>query len=129
MSRLARTLSTLAAAFLATAFVSITAPAAAAVTGATTHAMTSGGYHVELPGGGIPVDGQLAPPTDVMNDGTTSAGSTGGTQSAGGTIPCVGSMPFVTIPVGQGFAGGAQATADFGFLRAHADAGIENTPE
>jgi hypothetical protein len=37
-------------------------------------------------------------------------------------------MPFVSIPVGQGFAGSAQATADFGLLRVHADAGIENTP-
>jgi hypothetical protein len=128
MRRLARTLPTLVAAFLATASGSITAPPAAAATGATTRAMTSGGYHVELPGGAIPVDGQLAPPSDVMNDGTTSAGSTGGTQTAGGTIPCVGSMPFVSIPVGQGFAGSAQATADFGLLRAHADAGIENTP-
>ena len=114
----------IATAILLAASGVITVPTASAVTGATTRVMTSGRYHIELPDNG-PRDVALGVPSDVMHDGTTSAGATGGNVGAEGTAFCGGG---VTIALGQAFSGTAGGTADFGLLLAGADAGFENTP-
>ncbi len=114
----------IATATLLAASATIAVPAASALTGATTRVMTSGRYHIELPDNG-PRDVALGVPTDVMHDGTTSAGVTGGNVGADGHVFCGGG---VSIALGQAFSGTAGGTADFGLLLASADARIENTP-
>ncbi|HEV7735600.1 MAG TPA: hypothetical protein VGR62_25720 [Candidatus Binatia bacterium] len=102
--------------------------AIASAAGPTTHVSTSGRYHIDLPGNGLPRDVQLAPPTDVMHDdGAPSTGTTGGSVNESGTFSC-GGVPAVVIGLGQSYSGTAQGTADFGLLRVHADAGTTNSP-
>ncbi len=115
----------IAAAIFLAASGAIIVPAASAITGATTRVVASSRYHIDLPGAGLPRDVVLGPPSDMMNDGTTSAGITGGNVGVEGRFNCSGD---VAILLGQAFSGTAGGTADFGLLLASADARIENTP-